>query len=36
MNATLRTDTLTRQQVAQLRNQLHDVDRRPADKVEEE
>jgi len=36
MTAQLRTDTMTRQQLAQLRNTLHDVDRRPADKVEEE
>ena len=36
MNATLRTDTMTPKELATLRNQLHDVDRRPTDKAEEE
>ena len=36
MNATLRTDALTQQQLATLRNQLHDVDRRPTNQAEEE
>ena len=36
MNGALRTDALTRQQVATLRNQLHDVDRRPTNQAEEE
>jgi len=36
MIATLRIDAMTRQQVATLRNQLHDVDRRPTNQAEEE